>query len=584
MIRILLILVLLVTGCKQGAIESLLNGDFIESDPPLMILAIAESENEVFIEFNEPINTAQRVDIGKIRIVPNLEISEIITSGGNQSLLLITESQIPQVTYRIEINEITDIFNNPIQAPNNTIEFTGYGNPAIIDERPPDLISPADGDRAFNLNANLVWSARLGASHYTISVTEENGGVHIPGSPFTVQAPITSIDINLPEDRSYTWSVESDVLVGEPNYRTIHALGDTVYVYCPAGEACTETNLPGNMEYPLQSIAKGIATAQENNIYNIKVSGRGSDQAYDEIVSMVEGISLEGGFSSDFEERDIDVYETKIANTSAFVVQAVNITNSIPAILFDGFTIQGGTEGDTYALYVLGSDNTLTFSNNRFLGGDASRDSFVVYFSSTNELEGGGPIFTNNIVQGDDTTGTGYNYAIYNYASNPTITNNTISAGAVEVSNRSSIGIFSKNSSPIIENNTISGGGCGSAGLFSFGIRAEGGGDLYIHNNDIKSGHCVSSNTFGLYFIDINSVTITNNTILGEQYGGSGSPYGIYINAMADVEIIDNVISTGDSQSWNNGINISDSNLTFKNNVVTSGSVNSGGNNIRRNL
>jgi hypothetical protein len=216
-------------------------------------------------------------------------------------------------------------------------------------------------------------------------------------------------------------------------------------------------------------------------------------------VILKDGISVFGGYSADFSERDSAAHVTKITDTSTATApshlnpnRAVETHGFIdtPTVL-DGFTIRGSDQGNHSAAILVNG--------------------------------GGGPIIQHNIIQGGGTDllkPSLFSMGVVNYDGGPTIQDNTIDGGK---GNRASIAIVNGGASfYLIRNNAIDGG---SGTLFAFGIWStlDDSPGAVVRNNTIHGGHFTGS-SYGVQ-IESSSPTIQNNTI----NGGSGTTvsYGI---------------------------------------------------------
>jgi hypothetical protein len=127
----------------------------------------------------------------------------------------------------------------------------------------------------------------------------------------------------------------------------------------------------GTGHKPCRSISHGIARAGTTGRTRILVA----DGTYDEAVALVTGRSLFGGYRADTWERHLDTTATVIQGSSASgnhdrTLIAINI---ITATLVEGFVIRGSFNtkpgGNSYAVYVSGSNANLQIRNNQIFGG-----------------------------------------------------------------------------------------------------------------------------------------------------------------------------------------------------------------------
>ncbi len=141
----------------------------------------------------------------------------------------------------------------------------------------------------------------------------------------------------------------------------------------------------GAGNHPCRTIAQGIARATALNRLNVLVA----NGIYTESVTLANGRNLLGGHASDTWQRDVGSTGTLLLGVSSVgnhdrTVVASNIT--VPT-LFEGFVVFGSANaklgGNSYAIYVSGSNGSLTIRNNVVFGGRGGPGS-----SGTNGTDG----------------------------------------------------------------------------------------------------------------------------------------------------------------------------------------------------
>ncbi|GAB4372011.1 MAG: hypothetical protein Kow009_08110 [Spirochaetales bacterium] len=282
---------------------------------------------------------------------------------------------------------------------------------------------------------------------------------------------------------------------------------------------------------PLLTITAGIAKAQQQGIDRVLVS----QGTYNEQVTMVEGISLYGGYSSDFSTYNPTVYVTTLKDPSTsggsgenpnFAVKAGSgITR---ATVLEGFRIQGG--GGTLTVGVL--------------------------------CQGGSPTIQNNVIDG----GTGYDsYGIRNSNCAPLIQYNTITGGTAS---HYTCGVGNVTSSSITQYNRIDGG---TAGEISVGVYNSGKPDPapLIRNNHIDGGYGGYADSIAVYIRWPGNGIVLNNTIHG---GRAAWSHGFRIQDAASSAIIrNNTIDSGTGSSSAICIRLQDGpTVTIENNIIMS--------------
>lgn len=287
---------------------------------------------------------------------------------------------------------------------------------------------------------------------------------------------------------------------------------------------------PGTEAEPMLTIGAGITAAEALGIPSeVRVSGG----LYDESVTLVEGVSLFGGYSTDWALRDADKYTTTIADPAV----ADGVWNSPNCAICAGGTITTDTIIDRFTIQGGGGE----FSSGIFAG------------------SGGAPTIQNNTING----GSGDKaYGIHNYnSSSPYIAGNTINGG----SGRNSYGIYNdESSSPSIAGNTIDGS---SGGSYSYGIYNGDNSLPAIQNNTINGGSG-GGHSYGIYNDNTSSLTITDNIING---GRGGYSYGIYSNNSLP-NIFNNTIAGGSGGNFSYGISSRNSLPNIFNNTIGGGS------------
>ena len=127
----------------------------------------------------------------------------------------------------------------------------------------------------------------------------------------------------------------------------------------------------GAGNHPCRTIAQGIARANALNRANIFVA----NGIYTESVTLTNGRNLLGGYASDSWQRDVASTGTLLLGVSSSgnhdrTVVATNIT--APTV-FEGFAVFGSANakisGNSYAIYVSGSNASLVIRNNVVFGG-----------------------------------------------------------------------------------------------------------------------------------------------------------------------------------------------------------------------
>ncbi|MHB9036839.1 MAG: right-handed parallel beta-helix repeat-containing protein [Armatimonadota bacterium] len=276
---------------------------------------------------------------------------------------------------------------------------------------------------------------------------------------------------------SLSWN--KDIIV----QTTVSSSGPTYYV-SPNGDNAANGTSPNTA---FRTITGALNVASPGN--EIRVAAG----TYVELITLKAGVALKGGYSSTFEQRDPNAFETTVDGDQRGVVVTSPAGIQTDTII-DGFTICNGTDG------VHCESSSPTISHNRIVRNVGYYDGFYYRFPRAG-------ICCDN--------------------SSPYIFANAIS-------NNYGDGIYCDNSSPTIVNCTIRGivdlvltGHAGRLGGGNSGIKCGGSSNPTIINNAIV-GHEGAlwgpQNIGGGIWLESCSATIRNNIIAyngGGIYGGA---------------------------------------------------------------
>ncbi len=307
----------------------------------------------------------------------------------------------------------------------------------------------------------------------------------------------------------------------------------------------------GTVLQPMATVQQGMAKVQaiySSGIRQLRVAaGTYNVDALAAPITMVEGLSMYGGYADSFQSRDSASIVSEIKDTSttggasgdpkAVIMSGSGITN---ATVIDGFTITGGTGTYTTAISCNGSSPVIKncIINCGSDGSGEIRYAIFIYSSS--------PDIFNNSINNSSNSGGGnisYCYGIYNNLSSPNIQGNIINAGkAGNGGSQESCAIRSlgTSSNPLIDKNVIYAG----QGYNTYGIYIRDSTSvLKIINNLIKGGKTnISGNNYTLY-INGNSPFLLNNTIIsGIADSYSAYSYSIYLTGSTTSTIVENNI------------------------------------------
>lgn len=470
-----------------------------------------------------------------------------------------------------------------------------FGN---INQGAPELVSPDQGEKISRYSTKLVWSEKKGASIYYIEVAEDtNFQLPINGSPFSSNEP--NINITFPDAKSYYWRVRSNITSSGKysEIRTIHIIGDAIRVFCPSNSIeCTNEGKIGNKSSPYQLINPSQSEAKTFGI-EVHVASRGGSSYYEEVLFLVPGVTIKGGYSSADWSRNIASYKTEIRNEASRVVMGYRLNES-NSFSMDGFTITStSTELLNETIYLEDVSNSFTLSNNTINGGIGQDELLGRNYALL--LKNSSPILSNNsiITGGSGSLAQSYGISIKGDSST-TINENTISGG---LGNQTFSISIQNNSNPNISKNTINGGEASGALSGTYSIFVADTSAPHISENTINGGN--GSNSYGIYSKSSSQFTISQNTISGGT--GDNKNYGIYITDSATIQLNYNTINAGGHTSsisygiYNNvnnntviqnntihgeglgnasyGIYINDSDITVKSNSIHGGNTSGSG-------
>jgi len=243
-------------------------------------------------------------------------------------------------------------------------------------------------------------------------------------------------------------------------------------------------------------------------------------------VVLVEEVSLYGGYSMDFTDREPAVHISTVQDTSADIIGSFTLTpnrameagtGNTSATIVDGLILNGTSAmaADYGAGIAIINSADVSVQNCVFNGGEAD-----VNYGGWIADAGTNPVIDGNTLNGGNGT-TSYGLFVRNGAS-PTVQSNTFNGGS---GSTSTFGAHNLNTgtNPQYTGNTINGGG----GVESYGLGIVANAMGMVSNNTITGGSG-SSNSYAMIVATNATPTIQGNTINGGT-GGSIS-YGIRIN------------------------------------------------------
>ncbi len=211
--------------------------------------------------------------------------------------------------------------------------------PAGTSSESPESIAPVADASLVKGPVVFSWSGVGGVSSYVLTIAADPELTEpLSGFPQTVVGLSSTTTIDSPG--VYFWSVRRADSSFASEVRSFAVFDDALYVYCPAGQSCAsgESVSIGSRSRPATSLARAIALAEVANASTIVIAGRGAGEAYTEEIQILRPLTILGGYSPDFSERDPDAYPTEIRSDAP--VPALIYATSAPVVL-DGLTLVG---------------------------------------------------------------------------------------------------------------------------------------------------------------------------------------------------------------------------------------------------
>ncbi|EOQ97638.1 hypothetical protein LEP1GSC195_0236 [Leptospira wolbachii serovar Codice str. CDC] len=212
-------------------------------------------------------------------------------------------------------------------------------------------------------------------------------------------------------------------------------------------------------------------------------------------IVLTETVSLYGGLSDDFLNRDPTQYTTMVATIdSNFITDTYTIiagASITPNTVIDGFTIRGPSNPNAsgMSMGISCSSGSPTITNNRVEGGAVNPAfSIAILVSASSAL-----IANNLIAGGSSVASSSFGVYIQNISS-PSIFANTILGGNAPLASSHGIYNAQQSNTPIILGNTLFGG----TGLISYALNTSPPSNPTVMNNSMDGGAGITSRA--LYF------------------------------------------------------------------------------------
>lgn len=356
---------------------------------------------------------------------------------------------------------------------------------------------------------------------------------------------------------------------------SVSGFGNSVNEIYVCGATGDDFTGDGSQAAPFQTIQRGINEAVALGFNEVRVA----QASYNESITLIEGVSLYGGYESAGWTRDIATYLTTINGgaNSAILADTPPVT---AATVVDGFILQRSLGGGAVVTI---ANTSPTISNNDISatgnGIECTGSSAVI---SDNSINSGNTAINCNTYTGtmENNTITATNIGIFWDNSSGRISGGAISANTgislypnapadmIEIDNITitavNTGIESDTCNLNIHGNTINSG----AGATNYALQINDR-VAEIHDNTINGGS--GTDSWAIYMLNTDAGTrIYNNAI----DGGSGTTsYGIFVSsADMNTSIFNNIINGGNGMnSTTYGIRNQFTNSIIYNNVITGG-------------
>ncbi|PJZ44938.1 DUF1565 domain-containing protein [Leptospira brenneri] len=279
-------------------------------------------------------------------------------------------------------------------------------------------------------------------------------------------------------DATDTFGIRMTTVTG--SYVVLNSNTNLYYV-SPSGN---DGNSGTSIQSPKLTISSAIAGATTPAAILVSEGDYSIDSVLGSSINLTNNVSLYGGLSSNFLDRNPSLYSTRIIDTA--------------------------TSATTDTITILaGASITLT----------TVIDGFTIRSAS-------------------NPNATGFGIAISCVSGSPTITNNRVESGNLNIA--WSTGILVTSASPLISNNTIISGSSSVAD--TFGIFIRNAGSPTVSYNTIYGGNATTSAHAIYNSPDSNSPTIIGNTL----EGGSGSiSYALNTSYPSNATVTNNLMNGG---------------------------------------
>lgn len=141
------------------------------------------------------------------------------------------------------------------------------------------------------------------------------------------------------------------------------------------------------------TISEAVATAAPGD--EVHVSSANSP--YIELLTLVDAVTVRGGWSPDFSFQDTDAFETVIQRPPGQLESVVRAGAIGAGVVFEGFTITGGDSTFSGGGMFCDAGSAFTIANCKFIGNRATTTGGAIIFASGSSVQVTRCLFENNV-------------------------------------------------------------------------------------------------------------------------------------------------------------------------------------------
>ena len=298
-----------------------------------LLAAAAIDSNQVRLIFDQPIVGSVARQREHYAITPVLAVLDAYRDADEAAVVLRTDDQVFGSSYTVTVDGLVGRGGTFIDPAAASAVFIGFGTPS--DTTAPDTLAPADDALVIGLSQVLVWSARNGATQYTVKVAHDPTCT-APILTQTLSAEATSTQVTLSSTGVYHWCVSSNLSGSASGHGVFHVTDSAVYVHCDTASCAPDATEIGSPDAPMHSVQRAVALAQQLGLSTVRIAGRSAGASYDEVVQIAgTGVDLVGGYDASFAIVDTTAHPTNIRfASSALILNGVSTPMLVTGIGF----------------------------------------------------------------------------------------------------------------------------------------------------------------------------------------------------------------------------------------------------------